>query len=77
MKKKVFVLLFTVLICTQVTGCSLKDTIIRKVRTSIKSMDDKEAIAVQINNSFYKVIPVEPGYSDKTAIRYEKENCLK
>ncbi|MBU3130165.1 NisI/SpaI family lantibiotic immunity lipoprotein [Clostridium tagluense] len=40
---------------------------------SIKGTDNKEAIAVQINNSFYKAIPAITGFTDKTAITYEKE----
>ncbi|MGH4126084.1 MAG: NisI/SpaI family lantibiotic immunity lipoprotein [Clostridium sp.] len=34
---------------------------------SIKGMDTKKAIAVQINNYFYKAIPVESAPTDKTA----------
>ncbi|QSW20014.1 NisI/SpaI family lantibiotic immunity lipoprotein [Clostridium gasigenes] len=40
----------------------------------IENIDDKEGIAVQINNNFYKAIPVVIGSTDKTAIKYEEED---
>ena len=36
---------------------------------SIKGTDNKEAIAVQVNNKFYKAIPVGDASTDKTAIK--------
>ena len=44
---------------------------------SIKGMDTKDAIAVQVDYSFYKAVPVGSASTDKTAIKYEKLNCLK
>ncbi|MPQ33149.1 NisI/SpaI family lantibiotic immunity lipoprotein [Clostridium estertheticum] len=36
---------------------------------SIKGTDNKKAIAVQVNNQFYKAVPVASASTDKTAIK--------